>query len=112
MAEYLVENYKAWCLEWCEENDVEINAGAFIEYFKDDYDPDGWLDLPDDIKTLHMQEIEVTVNTHFTEADAKAFIERKQHDYPKLYTYATSLCFCWNMIELRQWIMSLTKENN
>lgn len=35
-------------------------------------------------------------------------IKRKQHDYPPLYTYAISLCYCWNMIELRNWIKSLS----
>ena len=109
LAEHLIENEEEWCNSWCEENEVELCGEAFIEYFKDNYDHELY-DLPDDIKKLHMQEIEVTVNSHFTEADANAFIDRKQHDYPKLYTYAISMCYCWNMVELRQWIMSITKE--
>ena len=45
-----------------------------------------------------------------TEEDANWFIKRKQHDYPKLYTYVESLCFCPQMIELRGWIKSLSQE--
>jgi hypothetical protein len=58
---------------------------------------------------IHLQETEEVVKTCLTEADANWFIQRKQHDYPKLYTYAESMCFCPQMIELRNWIMSLTK---
>jgi len=110
LAEHLVQHNEDWCKSWCEENEVDLSGGAFVEYFKDDYDHDGWMDLPGDIKKLHMQEVEVTVNSHFTERDAKAFINRKQHDYPHLYTYAISMCYCWNMVKLRQWLMSLSKE--
>lgn len=34
--------------------------------------------------------IEEVVSTHMTEADAIAFIARKGHDYPTLYTYVES----------------------
>lgn len=116
LAQHLFDYHLEWCKEWSEEyNDMDIDDtlwnDSFVESFASNYDHDGWFYLPSDIKKLHMQEIEVTVNSHFTEADANAFIARKQHDYPKLYTYAISMCYCWNMVELRKWIMSLTKED-
>jgi len=112
LAEFLIENEIEWCKAWCEENEIEMCGGAFVEYFNDLVDLDWfeWNELPGDLRALHMQEIEVTVNSHLTEAGAKAFIERKQHDYPKLYTYAISLSFCAQMIELRNWIKSLEQE--
>lgn len=86
----------------CEESD-------FINCFNDHFDYT-WRDLPDCMRVLYMQEIEVTVNTHLTEAGAQAFINRKQHDYPKLYIYATSLVFCDQMKQLRNWILSLSDD--
>lgn len=121
LAEYLFEYHKEWCIEWLEVNRIEHEMNpdrwpddysdleAFQDIFNCEFDF-GWHYLPYDLKKLHMQEIEVTVNSHFTEADANAFIKRKQHDYPPLYTYAISMCYCWNMIELRKWIMSLSNE--
>ena len=106
LAEHLVEHHQGWCISWCEDHDIELKEGAFTEYFPCDFDPD-IEDLPGEIKALSMQEIEITVNSHFTEIDAQAFIDRKQHDYPKLYIYAISMCYCWNMTKLRNWIKGL-----
>ena len=86
---------------------TDLDAFKEVLYQQFDYD---WHDLPEGFKKIHMQEIEVTVNSHFTESDAEAFIDRKQHDYPPLYTYAISLCYCYNMAELRRWLISLTKK--
>ena len=59
-----------------------------------------------------MQEVEITVNSHFTEKGAQQFIDRKQHDYPKLYIYAISLCYVEQMRQLRDWIKGLSEEQN
>lgn len=117
LAEYLYENEKEWCDSWLEDNcsidDLDsdyidqFTLGEFTELFCDNYQYDGWIDLPDELKIIHLQEVEETVNSHFTEADAQAFIDRKQHDYPKLYIYAISLCYCENMAKLRNWIKGL-----
>ena len=115
LAGYLFDVELDWCKEFAHSyiDDFEIiDEESFEEWqvmFDQTFDPDIY-DLPDEYKVFHMQEIEVTVNSHFTEADAKAFITRKQHDYPPLYTYAISMCYCWNMIELRKWIMSINKK--
>lgn len=119
LAEYLFEHYREWCVEWIEDNDVGYDMSPYswpddyseIKVFQHTFNKEFSFsshELPDELKKFHLQEIEVTLNTHFTEADANAFIKRKQHDYPKLYTYAVSLCYCENMKKLRDWIKDLT----
>jgi hypothetical protein len=116
LALYAIENNYDWCKEWIEDScsdecfldDGEVNQEVFIDVFLSDFAHDGSIDLPDGLRVIYLQEIEVTVNSHFTEDGANEFIARKQHDYPKLYTYAISLCYCWDMIELRSWIKGLT----
>lgn len=66
--------------------------------------------LPEDYGRLHYLKKKHFVKASLTEAGAKQFIERKQHDYPKLYIYAESMCYQWQMIELRKWLMSLTQK--
>ena len=82
-------------------DDFELN----LDYTDYDY-PDGL-----NIERLCMQSERVIVKSCLTEEDARYFIKRKQHDYAKLYTYVESMIFCPQMIELRGWIKSLTKEN-
>lgn len=121
VAMYLIEQHPDWIKDWsCNNMDANIELvdsevdeddyDRLIESINNDFDPD-LDDPPDTLKKLHMQETEVVVKTCLTEADAKAFIKRKQHDYPKLYTYVASMVFCPQMIELRNWIMSLTDGN-
>lgn len=120
LAKYLFEHHSDWCKQWLEDYEIEMQpdrwpdnysvVDAFCEVFTEHFDH-YWCELPGDLTKLHMQEIEVTVNSHFTEADANAFIKRKQHDYPPLYTYAISLCYCYNMAELRRWLVSLTNDS-
>lgn len=122
LAEWLAENDHQWCSNWLFDNDIEseysdithvhgpafdeVFINAFIDKFNVESDHD---QLPDPLKKFHLQETEEVIKTCFTEADALAFIARKQHDYPKLYTYVESMVFCPQMIQLRNWIMSLTK---
>ncbi len=87
---------------------LDCTESDFVDSFNKNFDPD-WIDLPGGFKKIYFQETEEVIKTCFTEADALAFIARKQHDYPKLYTYVESMVFCPQMIELRNWIMSLTK---
>lgn len=101
----LIENYPEWCkmlmqslgVESMDEVDVidEITSG----------------ERPNDVSEYHMCRRQEIVKACLTEASANAFIARKQHDYPKLYTYVFSMCYCHQMIELRNWILSLTKES-
>lgn len=117
LAEWLAENDHQWCSNWLFDNDIdevchdvshafdEVFIKAFIDEFNVESDHD---QLPDPLKKFHLQETEEVIKTCLTEADARAFIARKQHDYPKLYTYVESMVFCPQMIQLRHWIMSLT----
>lgn len=116
LAKWMLENDLGWCDQWLEGIDVsadidnlEAFSETFIESFIDDFDVESdYYELPEQLKKFHLQETEEVVKTCLTEADALAFIARKQHDYPKLYTYVESMVFCPQMIELRNWILSLT----
>ena len=84
------------------------NGEEKIDYFIENFDCD--YDELDGFSTIWVEEYEDIVQGAFlTEQDANWFINRKQHDYPKLYTYVESMYFCPQMKELRGWIKSLTK---
>lgn len=111
-----IVNYLDWdeddlpvCLEkWVDKRCAGLSNGQEkIDYFTENFDSDS--DELDGVETVWVEEYEDVVKSCLTEADALAFIARKQHDYPKLYTYVESMVFCPQMIELRNWIMSLTK---
>lgn len=109
LAEYMFDYDYDWCVNWFDykNTDLEFSESNFKDLFTDEFEPD-YDDLPSDVKKLYLQEVEVTVNSHFTESDAQAFIDRKQHDYRELYIYAISMCYCKNMKKLRNWIKDLT----
>jgi len=104
------EDMPAWLDAWiCAEGGEFDSQADKREYFLDNYDHvrDG---IASEWDVVWIEEYEDVVKGAFlTEADANWFIKRKQHDYPKLYTYVESMCFCPQMIELRKWIMELTK---
>lgn len=83
----------------------EGKVNYFLAHFNCKHDELEGIDL------IWVEEYEDIVKGAFlTEEDANWFIKRKQHDYPKLYTYVESLCFCPQMIELRNWIKLLTTD--
>lgn len=102
--------------DWCNFELVEAGFDPTLESFIDNFDfyeyKNDCNDWPYDYKVIHMQETEEVVKTCLTESDAEWFIKRKQHDYPKLYTYVESMVFCPQMIELRNWILSLSEPLN
>ena len=119
LARHLIDSHPEWVRYWAEyEADIAIELldgevdkddyDRLIYAFNSNFDPD-YQDFPEQLKKFHMQEIEVVVKACLTEADAIAFIKRKQHDYPRLYTHVESMVFCPQMIELRDWIISLTE---
>lgn len=67
-------------------------------------------DLPNGLRIVFVQEVWDVVSTHLTEADAKWFIRRKQHDYPPLYTYVESAYWAPQLRDLQDWIISLTAD--
>lgn len=98
----LIENEHEWVEVW------ERNHNGKLEDTFDPYNhayllPDGY----DEFRKIYLQEIEEVVSTHLTKADAEWFIKRKQHDYPRLYTYVESAYWSPQLKELRNWIMSL-----
>lgn len=100
-SEFLIENHPEFCQDWEKSSQEDFDCFNFENEI---------YDLPKGIEEFHMIRRQEIVKACLTEADANWFIKRKQHDYPKLYTYVFSMCYCPQMIELRQWIMSLTKE--
>jgi hypothetical protein len=115
-AEDFFSENKKWCIEWLEENllDYKRNSDSDEETFYECFDFDSYCETgdewPDDYTVIRMQETEEVIKTCFTKSDAEWFINRKQHDYPKLYTYVASMVFCPQMIELRNWIMELSND--
>ncbi len=101
MAEYLLEHEPGLIEQWCK--DEECYSTDFNLDFHDGI-------LPDHYEKVSMQEVREKVKYCLTEADAQAFIDRKQHYYPKLYIHAESMVHCPQMIELREWIKGLTNE--
>lgn len=104
-AEYLVENHYEWLCDTFDEIEV-IDVDFVVENF--DFEECG--NLPIELTKLWIQEIEEVVSTHLTLDAAEQFIERKQHDYPRLYTYAESAYWSPQLRELQDWIKSITKE--
>jgi hypothetical protein len=79
-------------------SEISLDVEDFIfEEFLDGYD----------LNLIYVQEVDEIVSTHMTEADANRFIARKQHDYPKLYTYAASAYFSQDLRQLQDWIKTL-----
>lgn len=102
--EYLVENHEEWCQQWAEENHDDDDWKEAVKcYFDLDCD-----DLPEELRKVPVQEVEEVVSTHLTQAGAEQFIKRKQHDYPKLFTYVESAYWSPQLRELQDWIISLT----
>ena len=111
--EYLIENHNEWCLSYIRDNGDEYEDDEdLIDQLQCCLDLDDYYNnsLPPDltIEKICMQKEMKVINSHLTEEGAKQFIARKQHDYPKLYTYVYSMYYCNQMKELRSWIKSLT----
>lgn len=106
-AEWFKENREEWFNARVLEADDEFWEGqSHTEIFVDSFDYD-FESLPDGVSRVFVQEVEDIISTHFTEHDAKWFIERKQHDYPKLYTYVESAYWSPQVKQLQDWIKSL-----
>lgn len=87
-------------------NDESLSGQDKVDYFIENFDY--LYDEIEGFEVLWAEEFEdVVMGAFLTEQDANWFINRKQHDYPKLYTYVTSLYFAPQMKELRAWIKSI-----
>jgi len=101
--EYLKENHPSFCDDWSESFEKDISEFDFEEEYEN-YEMSSL-----EFQINYMTRRREVVKSCLTEADANWFIQRKQHDYPRLYTYVESMIYCPQMIELRNWIKSLTK---
>jgi len=118
---YLFEHHCDWInsvkVDHWNDNNLCDDYDSFEEYSEsDDFELDleyTDYDYPDNltIEKLCVQKEMKVINSHLTEEGANQFIARKQHDYPKLYTYVYSMYFCEQMKELRGWIKSITTIN-
>ncbi len=98
-----------WVCSWSlayGNGEESMSEQDLIDDFNESFDAK-YNELPENVDLHWMEEYEDIVKTCLTEADANWFIKRKQHDYPKLYTYVESMCYCPQMIELRNWIKQL-----
>ena len=110
--EYLYESHNEWCIEYIATYGDEDELDAFYELCNILDVNDGLASsLPEGVTTeeLCMQKTMKVINSHLTLDGANQFIDRKQHDYPKLYTYVYSMYFCNQMKELRNWIKSINQ---
>lgn len=101
--DYIRENKPNLVEAWEEDKSCDFNPYNF-DIERDYYD----LDQFGQIEKVPMQIIEEVVSTHFTQHDAERFIERKQHDYPKLYIYVQSAYWSPQIKQLQDWIKNLT----
>lgn len=106
LAEYLIENYYEWLCDTFE--GVEV---IDVDFLLENYDFDECENLPDELTKIWIQQVEEVVSTHLTLDAAEAFIKRKQHDYPKLYTYAESAYWSPELRQLQDWLKQLTATN-
>lgn len=104
LKKYLTKNHAEFCIDVAE----SIESGDFDDFSEDELDTN---DLPEGVFKWTYQNRPKFVKASLTEAGANQFIERKQHDYPKLYIYVESMIYCNQMIELRNWIKSITTGN-
>lgn len=100
MIKYFSEYKEEWIKETLQDHGQDDINECIIDF---DYD-----DVPSGIEKIWLNSKQEVVKACLTEADANWFIKRKQHDYAPLYTYVYSMCYCPQMIELRNWIKSLT----
>lgn len=96
---YLKEYHHEFIEQFCCDEGIDIE-----DLTVDDFE---WVDLPGDIRKVFYLKEKAFVKASLTEVGAQQFIDRKQHDYPPLYIYAESMCFQNQMIELRNWLLSL-----
>jgi len=101
MINYLTDHYESWI-------DQYLSSIGEDEFPDESFDLD-YCEMPDGIEKIWLSSKMEVVKACLTEADAKWFIQRKQHDYKKLYTYVFSMCYCPQMIELRNWIKTLSE---
>lgn len=108
---HLLDCHEDWCKSWTEDRADEDEEGPWRDYFESYFEVDTHdVDLPDGLGFVYVQEVDKVISTHFTQADAEWFIQRKQHDYPPLFTYVESAYWSPQIRQLQDWIIGFTKD--
>jgi len=97
--------------QWVDKNcdyDHDLDGQSKIDFFLEEFDHDSDT-LYDNFDKIWVEEYEQIIKTCLTEHDADHFMRNNAHNWPPMYTYVTSMYRCPQMIELRKWIMELTK---
>lgn len=91
--------------DWLSENGEWLTDCNYdIDSYSDFYD------LPDNVSIIPVLAVDEVVSTHLTREDAEWFVERKQHDYPKLWIYVASAYWSPQIKQLREWLISIAPE--
>jgi hypothetical protein len=111
LVQWIVENDEDFISSFKSYDHERDDYESQQEYFMECYHPeeDGY---PEGVDRFYYLYKKVFVKAALTEKSAQQFIDRKQHDYKKLYIYVESMCYCNEMIELRDWIKGLTENSN
>lgn len=104
---YFLESYPEYVEKWTESTGEEFDEFDFMDAWNN-YGSK-FPSMPEGIEAYYSERKMKVIRACLTESDAKYFIKRKQHDYPRLYTYVFSMYHCPQMIQLREWIMGLTR---
>ncbi len=110
--DYLLDYCEETCSDWVAKNhENELNDGRdirelFIEKFNLSEDIE---DFHDEVNKLAVQQIDVVLQTCFTEKEALAIASR-YHESAEVFTYGISLYFTKETAQLRNWIESLTEK--
>ncbi len=88
-------------------NNEDTDMGGIEESDVDEYCGDNGVNM-DDLERLYVAEMPYVVNAHLTDEGAKLFIEQNKHNLNKPYTYANSFYRCWDMIDLRKFIIDFS----
>lgn len=110
LLDHLRDNYESWYESYCDNNDIDQDDDDSFDQAMGYFDPE-IEDLPEDVSAWFYQNTRKTVKYCLTRSDAETFINRQQHNYPKLYTYVESMHSCPQMIVLRNWIKSLSEQS-
>lgn len=104
---HLWDYHQGWCEDWVNHYADDYDCSTEDRFF-DEFEIDRFInDLPDNLMQIYVGKQERIASTHLTENDVNWFIKRKQHDYPKLYTYVESAYWSPQLKRLQDWLKAL-----
>lgn len=113
LAAYLADTHEDWLVEFLEQEGRidDSNLGPLLcEKLTGKLNIDGSF-LPKNLRIFYMQAVDSVVATCLTQVEALNFIAQNKHLHSEpLYLHATPITGCPQMIELSNWILSLTDQ--